>query len=174
MVFDVYTGPGATLLQIDDLAIDGLVEARFEGSLDESSSSETSLTAPVTSLDVNTQIVRLQRTVPRLLQYRGESLDWLKSMGFNGILTENEADTLLTEQATRNQMHLIAPPPSQTNFSLTQENLRSINVWHLSSAASLADLDRTRDAALDAGKFSRVLSRPRFVEAMESMRFLVD
>jgi hypothetical protein len=64
-------------------------------------------------------------------------------------------------------MQVIAPPPSQMIASSNSPS-KLITSWHLSSAASLADLERTQQLSVQTNNYSPDLIHPRFVEAMES------
>ncbi len=167
IVIDAYNGPGATRLQIDDLAVEGLATASItiesEQMLSPMSKAETSL-----SPDIPTQVVELQRSLPRLIQYRGESLDWLKSLGITGVLLDTEADPLLVKQAERSSMYLIASPPTQVGWDSSSSVTGARTIWNLASAATLSDLDRTREAVVHVSKYPSEMSYPRFVEAMEA------
>ncbi len=90
--------------------------------------------------------MELQRSLPRLIQYRGESLDWLKSLGITGVLLDTEADPLLVKQAERSSMYLIASPPTQVGWDSSSSVTGARTIWNLASAATLSDLDRTREA----------------------------
>ena len=174
VVFDVYNGLGSTRLQIDDLAVDGLVEANQvvpmlppNGNWLSNSVTSAITSSSSTAESLATQMQRLERSVPRWIQYRDESPDWLASLGMTGIVSAQSLRHAVLEQMQAARLQVTAPPPEfLTDASSTGS--QTISSWYLSAAADNSDLDRTRQSAIFVGGLPSELARPRFVEAMEA------
>ncbi len=129
VLLNVYGGPGMTTVSIDDLEVTGIVgRPTFEPFAAPSSRSRlpdsaaerlpsTSATAPPNAVGAGARlsgtglVVGERPFFPRLIEYRGEPLERLKALGFNGVrLTTAPTAELLREAASTN-MWLVAPPP---------------------------------------------------------------
>ncbi|MEQ1827231.1 MAG: hypothetical protein ABL921_14845, partial [Pirellula sp.] len=113
------------------------------------------------------QLRNLQASVPRWIQYQGESLDYLKSLGFNAIITNQPNDPLVVEQAIRARMGVIAPPPDLVPTQALSDNYRHVQGWLLGMALDQSHLDQTRSRVSKLTRFPQSLARPTIGEAME-------
>ena len=114
IVLDVYNGPGDTKLQIDDLAIDGMIDVTLsvsEEATERQRATNVERSEEEVALEIAERARDLRASVPRWLQYRGESLDWLATLGFNGIVIDESPTQELLNEAQRLQLAVIAPPP---------------------------------------------------------------
>ncbi len=169
VVLDMYNGPGSTRLQIDDLAVDGLVDAtRLANNALANRQLPNGSTGAMAAIDIPTQVQRIQRSVPRWVQYRDEGPEWLASLGINGLLVDADYDSSLIDRARQSNLKLIAPPPTNSAAAATIADGQTISSWYLSAAAAYADLDRTQQATVATGSLPDRLAHPRFVEAMEA------
>ncbi|MDZ7617614.1 MAG: hypothetical protein U1E05_11450, partial [Patescibacteria group bacterium] len=130
IVLNAYGGPGITNTAMDDLEIAGHVEGRLgDASLaaPEAPSRPTPLflgNAPVTrppvALSGGVLTVGGRPFLPRAIQYRGEPLEQLRSLGFNAVWIDTPPHGGLLADASRLGLWLICPPPdslSQTGDS---------------------------------------------------------
>ncbi|HTU26831.1 MAG TPA: hypothetical protein VMF30_15590, partial [Pirellulales bacterium] len=102
VLLNVYGGPGSTNILIDDLEVAGLVRAAVvglapvgknpaaDGAAERLPGAERMLPdektrPPAARLSGSGLLVGDQPFFPRLLEYRGEPLSFVKSLGFNGI-----------------------------------------------------------------------------------------
>lgn len=165
VVLSVYSWPTGTIkLQIDDLQVEGMIAPSIS---DTPNLADRSTIGDLSHLPVEDQLRQLQATVPRWIQYQGESLDYLKSLGFNAVITSRANDPLVVEQAARSGMGIIATPPDLVPTDNVAQNYQHVQAWLLGMALDQSHFDQTRMRAAKVSKFPASLSRPMIGEAME-------
>ncbi|MFM7928528.1 MAG: hypothetical protein ACKO9Q_12540, partial [Pirellula sp.] len=87
---------------------------------------------------------RIQQTVPRWIQHQGESLAYLQSLGFNGVITRNPSDNLIAEQAIESSMAVIAPPPTVVPSEDQSDRYSHVSAWLLGLALNQNQIDPAR------------------------------
>lgn len=164
IVLDAYAWPGTTTLQVDDLLVEGVVAPAFaiDGATEFSPQSENS--PPLT---LHEQLKNLQASVPRWIQYQGESLDYLQTLGFNAVVANNANDPLLVEQSGRTGMGVIAPPPELVPTAEQQAQYKHVSGWLLGLALNESHLELTRNRVSKVTRFPQYAARPMIGEAME-------
>ena len=182
VVIDIFNGPGTTKLQIDDLSIEGLIAANsmvVRDMLDERRNNSNpdrqqympggTLADPMTpALTLAERARDLRASVPRWIQYRNESIEWLASIGFNGlVLTEPPSQQILSEAARLN-LALIAPPPDLMPRDSEQSSYSPVQAWSIGWLMDSSQVDETRARSSRLLQFPQSLQRPTLVEAMES------
>ncbi len=164
VVLSVYSEPGTIKLKVDDLLVEGMVAPTSIG---------TNETVPIddtrhpSTLPVQEQLRILQNTVPRWILHQGESLDYLKLLGFNAIITNNPNDPLVIQQAARSQMGVIARPPDLVPTENRANELRHVQGWLIGMTRDQSHLEQTRKLVNKLSHFPLLLARPTFSEAME-------
>lgn len=130
VLLNVYAGPGTTALWIDDLeatgvasigpaatggpAVPGAAEAGdgWHGSGSTFPvSSQRRLDASRVALRGSTLEVAGRPFFPRMIEYRGESLEYLATLGFNAIKLDGRASATLLADAQRAGLWVVAAPP---------------------------------------------------------------
>lgn len=173
IILDIFNGAGNTKLQTDDLSIEGIVsvdripEQLFPVSVGPGTPSESrsSETAP----QIIAERARdLRASVPRWLQYRGESLDWLASMGVNGIVVDQTPSVTLLNEANRVRIGVIAPPPHLMPNDADAAAWQAVHGWSLGWALDGTQLEASRDTTVRLNKLPLSFQRPTLVEAMEA------
>ncbi len=164
VVLSVYSDPGTIKLKVDDLQVDGMV-APTSVAVRESISLD-GMRDPST-MSVQEQLRSLQETVPRWILHQGESLDYLKSLGFNAIITNNPNDPLVIEQAARSQMGVIARPPDLVPTESIANDFRHVHGWLIGMTLDQSNLQQTRQLASKLARFPPSMARPTVGEAME-------
>ncbi len=162
IVLEVYRFPGTTRLQIDDLQIEGMIPPdvlREEGR-------DTNRGVP-RNRDPLVQLQQIQNTVPRWVQYRGESLDYLQTLGFNGIVSNRADDTLIAEQAARTGIAVVASLPEKVPDATALESYQHVSAWMLGWELNESTLETTRRQIGRLSRFPSDLLRPTIGEAME-------
>ncbi|MDA7980925.1 MAG: hypothetical protein MPJ50_19395, partial [Pirellulales bacterium] len=112
LIVNIYAGAGETKISLDDLEMRGLVERNTPhptwntGDGASVQQRSTDVRRSGTQLLVNGQPF-----FPRAIQYRGESLDVLKQLGFNAVHVDRPPSHELLDQASRAGLWVIAPPP---------------------------------------------------------------
>lgn len=133
VLLNVYGGPGATNVWIDDLDVGGYVGPK-PGVPGPPADAGPSRSAPATSLDMagwtgsrsepaatvragrieldgSLLLVDSQPFFPRMVQYQGESLALLQRLGFNVVWLEQLATAEMLDEASRLGIWLVCPPP---------------------------------------------------------------
>jgi len=175
LVLNAYGGPGVTNLWIDDLEVTGVVARtgvetgkNFDRNVRLAAGAETSpqrLPAPweaTDAADKNVPDARLQGNIlvvgskpffPRFVHYRGEPLNLLRQLGFNGVRIPGLPSLEILEEARRHDMWIIAQPPSAADLSNHSSNGRIASIgrdfdrvlaWDLGGGLSAAELDVVR------------------------------
>ena len=164
VVLSVYSYPGTIKLKVDDLQVEGMVGPTVIGINDRISDRDLQKQVAVS---VPEQLRNWQASVPRWILYRGESLDYLKSLGFNAIITNNPNDPLVIEQATRSQMGVIARPPDFVPTEGNAKDYRHVTGWLIGTTLDQSHLSQTRSLVSKLARFPQTLARPTVGEAME-------
>ena len=146
---NLHCGVGKTIVQIDDLKVDGTVDAkriadqvRIHGTLDAVApdSSKVELASMNRAIEKQPSLVVRDGTVllvrkkpffPRIIQHHGEPFDFLDALGFNTIELRQTATDAQLEEAQRLGMWIVCPPP--TSIGLTSITFRYDRVlaWSL-------------------------------------------
>ncbi len=124
-VLNAFTGEGELDLSIDNLQVGGFVTAEGED-------------IPTLQVDANAGpgLVALQGELllidgkpyfPRLIEYQGESLEYLRSLGFNAAYLNQIPDGKLLAEAKRLGMWLVIPPPEEK----IDERYNHVLAWNL-------------------------------------------
>jgi hypothetical protein len=133
VVLNLYSGPGKSLVEIASLTVEGIVDAQslaVQTGLDEHHQTQSGVQTigfmePIPesipfladkrpSLVVRDGTVLLVDKTPlmaRIIQHRGESFEYLRSLGFNVIELAQTARPDQLEAARRLNLWLVCPPP---------------------------------------------------------------
>lgn len=165
IVVNGYTGPGRFRLQLDDLELRGMVSMAATGNpppanwrqdwrwVHRGPSKESRYWARP-----NTPAV--------WIQYRGEQLGWLKSLGFTGLVMDQIPTAEQLAEAHRSELDVISPPPTYP-IEYPPESLASLKGWLIGAAldhrqANLAQAQAERVSALPVS-----MHKPLVAEALE-------
>jgi hypothetical protein len=171
LVLNVYAGPGATTVWIDDVDIAGLIHPQSVSSgvpIRQISSqpigSGVGERLPASWTGSNRQAEGAHRSIqvsgaslmvdqtplfPRIIEHQGESLSFLRSLGFNGVLLAGQPSAELLREASAAGMWLIAQPPSleelqqQPNAEIGAQ-YASVLAWHLGSRLGAREAEHIR------------------------------
>jgi hypothetical protein len=168
LVLNVYTGPGAATVWIDDIELSGSVPVHQAPSqdsgplqpagnkareysvrpvswnqVDASQDRRPSLTA----CNSNVLEVRGQPFFVRMIQHRGEPFEMLRQLGFNTIELEEPATFQQLQQAERLDMWIVCPPPNSLTSNPVGPDFDRVLAWTLDSRRWLNDLDPLKTTA---------------------------
>jgi hypothetical protein len=193
LLLNVYGGPGQTIVNIDDLEISGIVPrdefvqpaAATIGSATNAvnkAGGSGNFPGPRQVTIVGTMLTVDGRPMfPRIIQWQGEPLAWLKQMGFNVVHTTSPITEQLLREAQQTGMLLIGPPPqkmaslsSDGNNSTANADLEPITpafapviAWDLGSQLTARDLPATAALARQLHANDRQLRRPIVCDAVD-------
>ena len=140
VVLNLYTGPGESTVQIDDLKVKGIVSAEVvaervdvlgpiaykSNGIWQDSKVQPAGHSDSVSQEKQQSLVQRDGTVllvkgkpffPRIIQHNGEPFDYLKSIGFNTIELKATASFDQLRQAKALDLWLICPPPQSIGLS---------------------------------------------------------
>lgn len=131
VVLNLYTGPGETDVQIDDLRVGGIVAAdriaervstigriKHDTAVQPASAGrETDKQKSLVVRDGTVLLVKKKPFFPRIIQHNGESFEYLKAIGFNTIELKSTATYEQLKNANQLDIWLICPAPSSAGLS---------------------------------------------------------
>lgn len=123
VLLNVYGGPGATQVAIDDLDVAGHVPlGQNLAPAAQPLQADPPPTAPIAASRENAaKSPRLSGSVlladdrplfPRIVQFQGEPLSFLRQLGFNAVWIAQPATTEFLEEAGRLGLWVVCPPPA--------------------------------------------------------------
>ena len=203
LVLNVYGGPGATNVWIDDLEITGYVPrpeyldrqdvavvADAPGGPGQAMPVSESLAAavappgtpePSTVEMAGSVLLASGRPLfPRIIQYRGEPLSFLKRLGFNAIWVDVQPSTELLNQVSLANLWIVCPPPPLINpvseggpvvpANVIGPQYRRVLAWDLGRGLFSGELESTRRWAEQVRAAERHGHRPLIAQAEGDLR----
>lgn len=185
VALNLYTAPGEIDIWIDDLAMRGAVEAGEiqpvaynerptgpPGSADESAAGRVRMRGPVLLVDN-------RPFLPRMIEYQGESLRFLRERGFNAIRLSTPPSQQLAAEAEALGLWIVCPPPAldgqveaanlDGGYSIGEE-FAGVLAWDLGHDLAVRDLDRTSQLADQVRRADRFRSRPIICSPVADLR----
>lgn len=189
LAVNVYGGRGRTQVWIDDLEIGGFFPPSGRTGEPPANAQERSPLAggaegrrerPKVELASSTLLVNGRPLFPRLIEYRGESLDFLKELGFNGILLNETPTALVLEEAARVGLWIVCPPPRPSGLDDPQgpqgalapfdARYDSVLAWHLGHGLTKRDLEKTERWAAEVLRSDGATPRPLVCDAESAVK----
>ena len=172
LVLEVEPGTSPINVWMDDLDIQGLVTTDHDDA-----SGPAGRESPVAGV-LGRHRIELSGPVllvdgspffPRMIEYQGEPLAFLKGLGFNAVkLSSPPADALL-EEALTTAIWLVCPPPrAAANEALGEFDGRyePVLAWFLGQGLTAAELDPMRQWAAQIRQADRRVGRPLICDPM--------
>jgi len=173
---NVYSNSGKMVVQIDDLEVTGLVDApenrkrSSPGSLVvadldplKSAMSRDNSTLPTIGNTSTTSNLLTNRWV----QYQGESLEWLSSLGVKGLILSGPPTLKELEQADNLGLRVISPPPAVPPDANEAPAWNALEGWMLGNYVDQQNLDELRRRAEVLRGSMSVLQKPLVLEPVE-------
>lgn len=187
VLLNVATGPGRSHIAIDDLEVAGHVQPPEQqpenippGAMPPRNITEAA--HPRTSLELNGSVLSVEGRpfFARAIEYRGESLAFLKDLGFNTIKFDETPTPALLAEAHRLGLWLVCRPerpPGLGEVDTTGQLLRAVGpefdrviAWHLGENLTGRELSATKRWVEQLRRADNRLSRPIFCEAEDEIR----
>jgi hypothetical protein len=175
ILLDIYSGTATHRLQLDQLKVSGMVSVTASESPDKLQTSAR----PSTDSDAdsnndseidNRRLINDQRLRPfptgkvtRILQYNGEPLPWVRSLGFDAIWLSSPVDSAVLGEAIQNGILIYAPPPSVVSAEL-EPLLEPVAGWIIDGASTVdSDENGLNEQTLPsvAKRITRIRGLPR-------------
>ena len=141
VVINAYSGAGRSALRIDNLRVNGLIPVS-DGVATGNRPKEKSILSMRPGKQNRLSNTRLQTNafeagkIVRILQYNGEPLAWIRSLGFDAVLLAKPPDAEILNEAIRSRVLIYAPPPSSPNPEI-QALLEPIAAWYVGTGKAL-------------------------------------
>ena len=191
VVLNVYTGAGEHSVEIDDLRLNGIVEAnrvsnRVPGSLiydPAVQKASANLLHPTNSSarpnnvqstekrpshivrDGTVMLVNKRPFFPRIIEFNGENFDFLKSIGFNTIELKTAPTQQQLQQAANLKLYLISPPPTSVGLSPIGFEFDPVLAWSLGRNLSNRDLPTMQQRISEIRESDQRENRPLVANA---------
>lgn len=165
LVLNAYTGPGRYRVQLDDLDLRGIIPMASIG-----------IPPPVDWREqwrwryrVPTAEERFWSSPnhpPLLLQHRGESLAWVDSLGFSGVVVDRLPSEDWLRKLNQFNLSVISPPPDYA-VEFAEELRPAIKGWLIGAALDSRQTAVAKQQAERVAQLPPNLRRPLVAEAME-------
>ena len=157
LVINAYGGAGEIDLWIDDLEVDGHVEATnvyqtvpaaFEQPADAAAPGDMQIGGPlIPRSDSRQDFWNGRPQMVRMIEYRGEPIAWLKSLGFNAISLPTPPSPELLTEVQKHGIWLMAPPPVSHSTADYGTAASQVFAWSLGEELIPGSLEATRRLA---------------------------
>jgi len=185
VLLNIYVGSGRNDIWIDDLEVNGAVNAQgvvpvaylerpaaLPGAAEPSAAGQVRMRGPVLLVDN-------RPFLPRMIEYQGESLRFLRERGFNTLRLATPPSQQLAAEAAALGLWIVAPPPAVLNAdadretdatNLLGEEYASVLAWDLGHNLATGDLERTSQLADAVRRADRFRSRPLVCSPVADLR----
>lgn len=171
LIINAYTEPGAVQLWIDDLEVTGHV-ALEQAVVGEQTDPqvrpvgfEGNAGMPLVKLDGSIIMLDGRPQQLRMIEHRGESLEWLQSLGFNGVLLGEPATPEVLADAQRVGMRIIAPPPEEQDRLAISAAHAPVIAWMMGERLGYGELEAARALAKKLRIADNTAGRPLIASA---------
>ena len=165
IVMNVFTGPGNYRLLIDDLNLQGHISLPSVGRSIPVNWREAWMWRPET-VNPEGRFWNAMNRPEVWLQYQGESLPWIKSLGITGLVVgrvPSEEQLRVIQEA---KLSVVSPLP-QANVTYTASTSAAIRGWLIGAALDSSQTALAREQVARAAQMPAELKKPVFGEALE-------
>ncbi len=172
IIINAYVGPGDHELQIDNVTVDGMVAVNHQASI--FGSSARAAKAASTGDSELAETLGTNRFLPvgrilKILQHRGEPLDWVRTLGFDAVLLSKPVDERILKEAALARVSLISPPPTAPDIAL-EPHLEPLVAYYLGTSVAEQDLTQVAESAKRVRGFPTRWRRPILLAPAENWR----
>ena len=191
VVLDLYSSPGRYEVAVDDLEIAGAISAArpAEPIVRDALVMAASFTSPAASGAADDPPAGLLRGVlevgglpffPRVIDYNGESLAMLSSLGFNTVRLRQPADGAMLQEARQTGMWIVCPPPDLPNVDVRDPaslpafspSWNRVLMWDLGEGLTAGDAEALAERARRVKTCDLRPGRPSIASADSGLRLL--
>ena len=172
VVLNLYSGAGETSIDIDDLKVDGIVAAksiatkqadivrdskvRGAAAFEPQSEKKRSLVVR----DGTVLLVKKQPFFASIIQHNGEPFDYLQALGFNVIELKRTATYEQLETASKLDLWLVCPPPSNVGLNKIPFHFDRVMAWSLGENLTGRDLPIVEQRIQEIRESDQRVGRP--------------
>jgi hypothetical protein len=187
VVLNLYCGEGRTTVQIDELKLDGIVDAanlanRVETHTSTYHDAEVRRVGAVDALqesgrandkqpslvirDGTVLLVENRPFLPKIIQHRGESFEFLKSLGFNTIELAATATNDQLQAARHLDLWLVCPAPMSIGLAPIGFEFDRVLAWSLGEELTGRNLQNAQQRVREIQESDQREGRPIVVNAV--------
>ena len=177
---NIYTGKGESIVQVDSMEVNGVVDASAianERQLADNSTEtintssadgsvvQQASTAAGKSLverDGTVILVNKKPFFPKIIEHNGESFEYLKAIGFNTIALKSNATAVELAEAKKLGLWLIASPPVSVGVEPIGLEYDSVLAWSVGRELSAKHASRIRQRIREIRETDTRTGRPIF------------
>lgn len=177
---NIYTGKGDSMIEIENLELEGVVEASGIAKNNQlvdnrAQSIDTSIadnsTVQQASAATGKSIVTREGTVilinrkpffPRIIEHNGESFEYLQAIGFNTIELKSNATAQELAEAKKLGLWLITPPPASVGVEPIGFEYDPVLAWSVGRELSSKHTSRIRQRIREIRETDSRVGRPIF------------
>lgn len=187
VVLNLYSGPGETTVDIDDLKVDGVVAARPIIASRPNDLVRDNRVRAATGIQADSEkkqslvlrdgtvlLVKKQPYFARIIQHNGEPFDYLKALGFNVIELNATASFEQLEKASKLDVWLICPPPSNVGLGPIPFHFDRVLAWKLGDRLTGRDLPVIEQRVREIRESDQRVGRPIFGHAASDWTGLAE
>ncbi|MCA9240462.1 MAG: hypothetical protein KDA37_09695, partial [Planctomycetales bacterium] len=167
LVLNAYTGPGRYRVQVDDLNLNGLIPLTATGgSLPANWREKWRWRYEVFKPSAEQRFWVSPNRPPTWLHYRGESLPWVRSIGFAGLILNELPSEQQLGRIREAELGAISPPPTH-NVAFDATAAQALKGWSIGSALDARQSEVARRQVQRVTQLPSELRRPLVGEALE-------
>ena len=187
VLLNLYSGPGIAEVFVDDLEVEGHIrvgdatgrfappyEQNLGGTRPPPNAQLPSAQAMGAQIEIELQGAVLQvdgqPIFPRIIEHRGESFEFLKRLGFNGVKLSAPPTPWQLAEAQRHEMWLVAPPPDVQSGRAIGPSHHRVLAWHLGNGLGGRQVDQMRELAVAVRRADEQSGRPIVLDAEDQLR----
>jgi len=177
---NIYTGKGESIVQVENMKLEGVVEASSIASQHEIADNSTRVieTSPadgsavqqasktdaesLVERDGTVILVNKKPFFPKIIEHNGESFEYLKAIGFNTIELKSNATAQELADAKKLGLWLIAPPPASVGVEPIGFEYDSVLAWSVGRELSSKHTSRIRQRIREIRETDSRTGRPIF------------
>jgi hypothetical protein len=187
VVLNLYCGEGRSVVQIDDLSLTGIVDAgkianRVETLWTAYHDSQVERVGSIETVqdgvpqdpkqpslvirDGTVLLVGGRPFLPKIIQHRGESFEFLKALGFNVIELSATANTEQLQNARHLDLWLVCPPPTSTGLAPIGFQFDRVLAWSLGEELGGRNLENAQQRVREIRESDQREGRPIVAHAL--------
>jgi hypothetical protein len=165
VVLNVYTGPGRYRVQVDDLDLRGIIPLASIGIPLPANWRERWRWRQATP-SAEERFWASANRPPVWLQYQGESLPWVSSLGFSGLLLNQLPSEQQLGRIQDAALGVISPPPAHS-LTFNEDISPALRGWLIGAALDGRQTELARAQARLVHQMPQALHRPLVAESLE-------